>query len=325
MNQATAARWIGIDVSKATLDVALLPETSTFQVANNATGWRQLVDRLDLPTVAGIVLEATGSYHRGVTGALAAAGLAPAVINPQRTHAFIVSAGKRGKTDRGDALLLARFGQQKQPTPTPVETETARQLTDLVACRDDLVTTLVREKNRLTVAGDGVRDIHQTTIAFLTTQIAAVEDRIATLIAADAELRERDRQLQSVPGLGPVLSPVLLARLAQLGTTDAKSLAALAGVAPHPQDSGTKHGYRAIGGGRPAVCKALFQMARTAVRGNPVMKAHYRQLVARGKPDRVAVIACARRMLGILNAMLRDGLTWQQTTVGQGQFLPDPA
>lgn len=246
------------------------------------------------------------------------------MINPPRTHAFIVSEGVRAKTDRSDARLLARFGQQKAPPPSPVLTDNARDLKELVGCRDDLTKTMVMEKNRLGVARDLVQDIHQTTIAFLAEQIARIDRQIADLISADADLDTRNRRLQSAPGVGTVLSAVLLARLPELGGVDAKALASLAGVAPHPQDSGTTRGYRATTGGRPAVCKALSQMAQTATRCTPVMQAHYQQR-RRRMTHKPAVIACARRMLGILNAMVRDGLTWPETTVGQGQFLPQPA
>ena len=273
MTRPSGPRWVGIDVSKATLDVAILPDEVTFQLTNDATGWEQLVTRGELATVQGIVLEATGSYHLGVTLALAGADHPPAVINPQRTHAFMVSEGMRSKTDRGDARLLARFGQQKQPAPTPVLSENARILRDLVGCRDDLTKHLVMEKNRRGIASAHVRDVHDTMIAFLIQQIAEVDQRIAALIAADAELTARAAVLRSAPGLGPVLSAVLLARLAELGQRDPKTLASLAGVAPHARDSGTRRGARTIGGGRPAVCKALFQMAQTAVRSNAVMRA----------------------------------------------------
>jgi len=324
MKSPTPARFVGIDVSEATLDVAILPEETTFQVTNDAAGWRQLVARLADAGPVTIVLEATGSYHLGVTLALAGAGHPPAVIHPQRTHAFIVSEGMRAKTDRIDARLLARFGQQKQPAPTPVLPEHARILTDLVGCRDDLTKTLVMAKNRLGVASAAVSDVHETTIAFLTEQIARPDPRIAAVIAADADLTARAAVLRSAPGIGPVLCAVLLARLAELGQRDPKTLAALAGVAPHARESGTRRGARTIGGGRPAVCKARFQMAQTAVRCNPVIAAHDRGLRHR-MPHKPAVIACARRMLGILNAMLRDGVTWQDTKVGQGHFLPKTA
>jgi transposase len=162
------------------------------------------------------------------------------VITPQRTHAFMISEGQRSKTDRSDARLLACFGQQKQPAASPVDAKTARTLKDLVGCRDDLTKTLVMEKNRLAVASAHVRDIHETTIAFLTEQIARIDQRIVELIAADAELTTRAAVLRSVPGIGPVLGAVLLARLPELGTASAARLASLAGVAPHARDSGTR-------------------------------------------------------------------------------------
>lgn len=316
--------FVGIDVSKATLDVAILPGETTFQVPNDATGWAVLLTRLPAEGALTIVLEATGAYHRGVTLALAGAGHPPAVVNPERTHAFIRSEGVRAKTDRIDAGLLARFGQQKQPAPSPVRPANARQLAELVACREDLTKSLVMAKNRLHVASELVRDVHEATIAFVSEQIAQVDQRIAATIAADEALAERRQILQSVPGVGPVLSAVLLAGLPELGVLGAKPIASLAGVAPHPRDSGTRHGTRAIRGGRRAIRKALFQMARTAVRCDPVMGGHYRQLRER-LSDKAAVIACARRMLGILNAMLRDGLSWPHTQVGQGRFLPHTA
>ncbi len=317
-------RFVGIDVSKAHLDVALLPETTTFRVANDADGWAELIARLAGPTPPTVVLEATGFYHVGVTLALADAGMPPAVMNPEQTHAFIRSEGQRTKTDRTDAKLLARFGHQKHPCPSPVLTQNARDLKELVACRDDFTKLLTMEKNRLHVATDRTRAHHQAVLDALVTQRKEVERAIAALIAADAALAERNRIVQSMPGIGPILGPVFLAGLAELGQDDPNGLASLAGVAPHTQQSGSRKERGAIGGGRSTIRKALYQMATTAVVRNPVIKVHFQQLLLR-MPYKAAVIACARRMLGILNAMVRDGLTWQETRVGQGQFLPDSA
>lgn len=317
-------RWVGIDVSKAHLDVAILPEEITFRVSNDATGWVTLCPRVAADPSPTIVLEATGTYHVGVTLALAAAGMPPAVMNPEQTHAFIRSEGQRTKTDRTDARLLARFAQQKQPPPSPVLTQHARDLKELVACRDDLTKLLTMEMNRLHVATARTRHHHQAVIDSLTAQRRAVEAEIAELIAADPVLTTRDTLLQSVPGIGPVLSAVLLAGLPELGQPNPKALAALAGVAPHLQQSGTRAGRGTIGGGRVTIRKALYQMAHTAVIWDPVMTAHFTQL-RRRMPYKAALIACARRMLGILNAMLRTGLTWQETKAAQGHFLPDPA
>lgn len=319
-----SSRFVGIDVSKHHLDIAILPAT-IFRVTNDAAGWNDLVDRLDRTTAPCVVLEATGPYHVGVTLALAAAGMPPAVINPARTHAFIRSEGQQTKTDRTDARLLARFAQQKQPSPSLVPCENARHLTDLVSCRDDLTGMLVMEKNRLTVATAVTRGHHQTIIAQLTAERRLVETEIAALIAADPGLAARDALLQSAPGIGVVLSPVLLAGLPELGQFPASGLAALAGVAPHIQQSGLNPGTAHLRGGRVAIRKALYQVAVTATRKPGPMREHYQQLRGRGKPHKVALIACARRMLGILNAMLRDGVTWPDTKVAQGAFLPQTA
>lgn len=319
-----SARFVGIDVSKATLDVALLPEDTIFRIPNTEAGWIQLIARLtNAPAPPTIVLEATGSYHVGLTLALAEAGMPPAVVNPEQTHAFIRSEGQRTKTDRTDALLLARFGQQKQPAPSPVLSQTARELKDLVACRDDVTKLVTMEKNRLHVATDRTRAHHQALLDALIAEREVIETEIAQLIAATPELVTRNRILRSLPGIGPVLAAVLLAGLPELGQPDAKALASLAGVAPHTQQSGTSKERGHIAGGRVTIRKALYQMATTAVVRNTVIRAHFTQLRQR-MAYKAAVIACARRMLGILNAMVRDGLTWDQTRVGQGQFLPTP-
>lgn len=324
MTAPDSCQYVGIDVSKATLAVAILPADTTFQVRNDAGGWAMLLARLPADGPLTIVLEATGSYHQGVTLALAGAGQPPAVINPERTSAFTRSEGVRAKTDRGDARLLARFGQQKQPAPSPVITATARTLKELVGCRDDLTKLATMEKNRLHVASAVTAPVHQAVLDTLTAQIRGLDAEIAALLAADEVLAERRRILQSVPGVGPVLSAVLLAGLPELGVLGAKPIASLAGVAPHPRDSGQHRGVRVIRGGRVTICRALYQVAVTATRCNPVIREHYTRLRTR-RPHKVALIGCARWLLTIMTAMLRDGLTWEQTHVGQGAFLPATA
>lgn len=320
MGEPAEQPWVGIDVAKAELVVAIGATGEVFAVPNDADGWTALGARFAIVRPAGVVLEATGPYHRGVTLALAAAGWSPTVLNPAQSHAFRLSEGKRAKTDRADARLLARFGAQKQPTPSPILPEAVRELQDLVACRQELTKVLTMERNRWQVATPATAPLHAAVIATVQTQRHQLEAQIAALVARTPELAERSRLLQSVPGSGLVLSAVLLAELPELGQLPAKPLAALAGVAPHPHDSGTHRGARPIRGGRPAVCKALYQVAFTAVRCDPVLGAHYTQLRQRC-PHKVAVIACARRLLGILAAMLRDGLLWQDTKVAQGHFL----
>ena len=320
-SMVTPAPWVGIDVGKERLDVALRPG-STFTIANTTTGWAELVRQFLVIAPAGIVLEATGPYHRGVTAALTAAGFGVAVLNPAWTKAFARSEGRRAKTDRTDAQLLARYGQQKQPPATPLPTATARQLAALVAYRDDLVGVRTMAKNRVGVADPLITPLLQTHLAHLAEQVTAVERQIAALIASDPFWSARVALLTTVPGLSHVLAPVLAVGLSELGELPRRQLASLAGVAPHPQESGNHKGHAVVSGGRPAIRRALYLMAVTATHRDPAIKAHYQQLCARGKLKKVALVACARRMLGIINAMVREGLTWQQTKVGQEVFLP---
>lgn len=316
-------QYIGIDVSKVHLDVAVLPANTSFQVTNDAAGWDHLLRQLGTAVPSCVVVEATNTYHVGAWLALAAAGWDVAVIDPARTHAFAKSEGIRAKTDRHDAKLLARFGQQKQPAPSAVPSAVMRTLAELVRGRDDLVRAYVTAKNQRHSADDAtVRAVHQRHVDHLATEIAALEAQIDDLLATDAELVERRRRLQSTPGVGEVLSAKLVTALPELGLVDRRAIASLAGVAPHPQESGTTQKSRACGGGRRPVTTALYQLTLTAVRCNAVVQAHYERLAAR-KPLKVARIATARWLLGILTAMLRDGLTWQETDVGQGMFLPD--
>lgn len=325
MDQKPVTRFVGIDVAKAHLDVVALPDDVVFQVDNDAAGWEALLERLGADDGTCVVVEATGHYHVGMTLALAEAGMPAAVVNPERTHAFAKSEGRRAKTDRHDARLLALFGQQKQPAPSAVLSETARNLRDKVACRDDLVKMLVAEKNRVQTAFDPlVVAIHEETIADLEQKLARLDAAIAAEIATDADLAERRRLLQTTPGIGATISAALATGLPELGIFSKQEIASLVGIAPHPRDSGTTSKPRAIVGGRRQVRKALYQMALTASRHEPTIRTHYQQLCRRCSP-KVALIACARRMLGILTVMLRDGLTWEQTRVGQGKFLPPSA
>jgi transposase len=318
---ADGERVGGIDVSKATLEVALWPGAEVTTVPNTATGVAKLERWLRRRGVTRVVLESTNTFHHEVWWALADAGFLVTVVNPQWVHAFARSLGQLKKTDPVDAALLARYAAERQPDPTPVPGPVARQLTVLVRGREDLVTIKVMEELRLQTADPAIQAVHAAVVATLEAQIAIVTDQLAALIAADPELAARAELLRTVPGIGPTICATLLASLPELGVLDRRQLASLAGVAPHPQESGAWRGTRRIRGGRREVCRALYLLAVTAVRCNPVMQAHYEQLTKRGKPRKVALIACARRLLGILTAMVRAGLTWQETKVGQGLFL----
>lgn len=318
-----SGQFVGIDVGKYELAVALRPAGVTFTVPNTAAGHRALRRRIGAAP-ASIVLEATGRYHRAVHAALVTAQLPAAVINPARLHGFRVSEGVQAKTDGLDAEILARFAEQKRPAPTPLPSPARVALTDWVRSRDFLVAQQQAFANRQREMPPALQAGHELVITTLQQQIAEADAQLARLIAADPDLARQAAVLTSVPGIGPVTAATLLALLPELGHVSAKAIASLAGVAPRDDQSGTHHGKKRLRGGRPRLRQALYLMALTTTRWDPVMKVHYEQLLARGKPKKVALLACARRILGIVNAMLREDLTWQQTKVGQGQFLPSP-
>lgn len=303
--------WIGVDVSKATL-VAAQPGR-TWTVSNDPEGWTAL--QAALPTDARVVLEATGIYHRGVWQAFSAAGIPVSVVPPLRARDYARSFGRLAKTDRVDAQMLARYGADRQPAPSVVPSPDLRDLQALQRCRADLV----RDRTQLTLriqTMDGVsRQVMVDLLAVLDTKMAEVNAHIQAMLTRDPDLHERARRLQTIPGIGPVIGAALVALLPELGQGDGKQLSALAGLAPHPQDSGTLQGYRTMRGGRRAVRRMLFLAARTAIRGTSVIATTYQRLRERGKPGKVAVLACARKLLRFAHAMLRDGLDWSELTV----------
>ncbi len=319
-----AVRSIGIDVSKATLDVWILPDERSFVVENAPAGFAILIARLEEfgPTL--IVLEATGSYHRQVPIALDAAGFTPAVINPSWLHYFGRSQGRRAKTDQGDACLLAAYAQREGATPRPVPSATTQLLTALLARRNELTKMLVMETNRRQTIPELLRDELDDHIANLLGRRQVIERQLQDLVARDPFWTRRVAILRSIPGIGPILRVTRAVRLLEPGDLSRQELASLAGVAPHPRDSGTHRGRRATGGGRRDVCKALYQGSVVMRTYNPPLRAHFEPLQARGKERNVALIAVARRSLGIMAAMVRDDLLWDETTVGQGVFLTRP-
>lgn len=317
--------FVGIDVSKAWLDVVQGPEGTPWRVPNTPAGWERLRGELATTPAPLIVLEATGNLHVGVTVALDAVGLTPAVVNPLSVRRFGQSLGRHAKTDRTDARLLATYGERLRPVPRPVPTETARTLQALVTRRQELTKLLVMEKNRQTTADPVVQPSITAVLSLLVAQQRDLARQIAAVIARDPALAARLAHLTSVPGIGPVIGATLVASLPELGTTTGARISALVGLAPFARDSGAQRGQRRIHAGRAPVRRVVYLAALTAISRSPALREHYQQLRARGKPFKVALIACARRLLRILNAMLRDGLTWDQTKVGQGAFLPTPA
>lgn len=308
--------YVGIDVAKDHLDVALRPEGAGWRAANDAAGVAALVARLDALTPALVVLEATGGYERPLAAALAGAGLPVAVVNPRQTRDFARATGQLAKTDRLDAQALARFAEAVRPPARPVPDAAAQALAAVLARRRQVVAMLTGEQNRLHSALPAIRDHIAAHIAWLEDDLARIDAELAATVGADPAWRERDALLRSVPGVGPVLAITLLAELPELGALSRHEVAALAGVAPLNRDSGTLRGKRAVWGGRARVRGALYMAALAATRHNPAIRAFFDRLCGAGKPKKVALVACMRKLLTILNAMLHHRTPWQphQTT-----------
>lgn len=315
--------YVGIDVGKFELVVAIRPAGTTFTVPNTRQGYRQLLEQLG-PGPRAIVMEATGRYHRALQQALADAGSPAAVVDPARIHGFRISEGIKAKTDGLDADLIARFAEQKQPAPTPLPDPVRTALTEWVRSRDFLVSHKQAFANRLAEMPVALQPSHRTIMAALQAQIDVANAEIRQLLTANDVVTDQTRLLTSVPGLGTVTAAALLALLPELGTVSTKAIASLAGLAPRDHQSGSTDKRKHLRGGRGRLRQALYMMALSATRHDPIIRVHYQQLRARGKAAKVALLACARRMLGILNAMVRERLTWQETAVGKGTFLPTP-
>ena len=299
--------FVGIDVSKAQLDVAVRPE-GRFSVVHDEHGLAELVTKLQAIRPALIVLEATGGMELRLTSALALVGLPVVVANPRQVRDFAKATGQLAKPDAIDAQVLARFADVIRPEPRPLPDEQTHALAALVTRRQQLVDMLTAEKNRLASARTSVRKNLRAQIAWLERAL-----RLADAIRQSPVWREKDELLRSVPGIGPVLTTTLLAHLPELGTLTHKQIAALVGVAPLTRDSGTLRGRRTVWGGRAHVRTALSMAAIVATRFNPVIRACYHRLCAAGKAKKVARVACMRKRLTIINAMLKHRSGWNPT------------
>ena len=303
--------FVGVDVAKARLDTVVRPSGASWSVGNDEAGVAELLARLRSLGPEPIVCEATGGFERAAIAALAAAGLPVVVANPRQVRDFARATGQLAKTDQLDAGILALFAERVRPTPRPLA-DAATQLLDAVLTRRrQLVEMLTAEKNRLGFAPKPLHRGIQAHIRWLERQLDEVTAELAQLIEASPVWRATDDLLQSVPGVGPIISAVLLGELPELGTVGSKQLAALAGLAPLARDSGTLRGKRMVWGGRASVRTALFMAALCGRRWNPALKVFYERLVAAGKPKKVALIACARKLLTILNAMVRNQTRWR--------------
>ena len=307
-----ADTFVGIDVSKAQLDVAVDGESAGQQVLNDERGIGGLVRQWQATPPTLVVVEATGGYELALVGALGAAGIPVVVVNPRQVRDFARATGQLAKTDRIDAQVLAHFAARVRPTVRPLAPETQADLDALVSRRRQLREMLTAEQTRL--AMPSVRSVRQSLrkhIAYLERELHATNHDLGELIKASPVWREADDLLQSVPGVGDITARTLIAALPELGTLDRRAIAKLVGVAPLNHDSGKHHGQRRIWGGRSDIRHVLYMAALVATRRNPVIRAFYLRLRAGGKPAKVALVACMRKLLTILNCILKTKRPWQ--------------
>lgn len=304
------AEVVGVDVSKATLDVALLHEGKQSQLGNDSVGIDELIKLLKPLAVDLVVMEATGGYETVAATALAAAGLRVAVVNPRQVRDFAKASGRLAKTDRIDAKVIAAFGEAIGPEIRPLADEDARELQGLLVRRTQLVGMKVQESNRLGLAQGPMRKGIKKHISWLEEEIERLDVDITASLRKSPVWRAKDELLQSFKGIGPLTSGTLMVGLPELGQLDRRAIAALVGLAPFNNDSGIKRGRRSIYGGRSRVRTLLYMAATSAIRFNPVIRQFYQRLTARGKPHKVAMVACMRKMLTILNAMVRKSTPW---------------
>ena len=307
-------RFIGIDVAKAQLDIAARPSGDRWQVDNGPDGWATLVEQLRQLQPTLIVLEATGGFEAGAVATLAAAGLPLVVVNPRQVRDFARATGQLAKTDAISAAVLARFADVIRPPVRPLADSATQELQHWLARRRQLVEMLTAEQNRLHTAPRIVRSKIEAHIGWLQRQLKSLERQLAEQIKRSPVWRADQQLLVSVPGVGSVVATTLLANLPELGRLNRREIAALVGVAPLNRDSGTWEGRRTVWGGRASVRTALYMAALVASRCNPLIRAFYTRLLAKGKPKKVALTACMRKLLTILNAMVKHRAAWKPST-----------
>lgn len=306
--------FVGIDVAKAELVVSVLPGAERFTVENDEAGVRALVQRIAASRPQLIVLEATGGYELLAVAALAAAALPVVVVNPRQVRDFAKATGQLAKTDRIDADILARFADVVRAEVRLIPDAAAHELDALLTRRRQLLEMLQAERNRVgQVFGTGKKQVRKSLkahITFLERELRSTDTDLGEMVRQRPVWRERDELLRSVPGVGPVLSRTLLADLPELGRLSRRAIAKLVGVAPLSRDSGTMRGRRFVQGGRAAVRGVLYMAALVATRRNTVIREFYLRLVEAGKPKKLALVACMRKLLTILNTMVRTNTTW---------------
>ena len=302
--------FVGIDVAKARLDVGLVPRGETWRVDHDEAGIAAMVERLVAVRPALVILEATGGLELAVVAALVAAEVPVQVVNPRQARDFAKATGQLAKTDRLDALVLARFGAAIRPEPRPIPDAALREVRALVARRRQLLAMVIGEKNRRSSAPRRLHAQIDGHRAWLRRAVADLDRDLATAIRGTPAWQSAVSRWTSVPGIGPVVGTTLLADLPELGTLTRQQIAALVGVAPLNHDSGAHRGTRACWGGRAHVRTTLYMGALVATRCNPTIAAYYRRLLTAGKPKKLALTACMHKLLTILNAITRDGSAW---------------
>jgi len=307
--------FMGIDVAKAQLDIAVRPSGERWAVPNNTDGVATLVEQGQALHPTLIVLEAPGGLERAATAALATAGLPVVVVNPRQARDFARATGQLAKTDALDARALAHFADVIRPTPRPLPDAQTQELRALLGRRQQLIVMRTAEQNRLAGTSGRLQTDIEAHITWLNERLATLDDDIETLLRASPLWRENDDLLQSAPGIGPVCARTLLLELPELGTLNRRQIAALVGVAPLNRDSGTLRGRRTIWGGRAHVRTVLYMGTLVATRYNPRIKAFYERLLAAGKVKKVALTACMHKFLTILNARLKHRTPWQAQEV----------
>ncbi len=306
-----AGGFVGIDVAKAELEVVVRPSGARWTVTNNASGLAQLQERLQAAAPSLIVLEATGGYEVAVVAALATAALPVVVLNARQVRDFARATGRLAKTDAIDAGVLAHFAEVVRPPVRPLPDAMTQDLQAWLTRRRQLVDMLLAEEQRRSRAPRAIQRQIDQHVRWLRAQLGAVEKDVAQTLRESPVWREKEDLLRSVPGVGPILTTTLLGDVPELGQLNRKQIAALIGVAPLNRDSGTYRGRRAVWGGRARVRATLYMATLTAARYNPLIRAFYERLVAAGKPKKVALTACMRKLLTILNAMIARRTAWK--------------
>jgi transposase len=305
------AQYVGIDVSKDRLDVHVRPSGEAFTVARDGEGLADLVTRLTPLSPQVVAVEATGGFEITVAAAIGAAALPLAVVNPAQVRHYAQALGRRAKTDRIDAEVIARFAEAARPEPRPLPDEATQALADLVTRRRQIITMMVAERQRATRLPKRLKRSCERVVRVLEAELAALDQDIDTTVRGSPAWRAKEDLLASVPSIGDITARTLIADLPELGTLDRRKIAALVGVAPFTRQSGQWQGKSFIAGGRPNVRAALFVATMSAVRHNPTIRAFRQRLLAKGKPKMVVMVACMRKLLTILNAILRDQKPWQ--------------